>query len=97
MKFFKYSVIAIDSLRILQNLFQMYKGLEFVTIHFEIKMKNCCFSEIERHLRTVKFRKLGQCFIGRYSYFCFWVRIMKCRVRIVIVSVVVGFILEYNH
>ena len=31
------------------------------------------------------------------SYFCFRVRIMKCRVRIVIVSVVVGFILGYNH
>ena len=30
------------------------------------------------------------------AYFCFWVRIMKCRVRIVIVSVVVGFILKYN-
>ena len=27
------------------------------------------------------------------AYFCFRVRIMKCRVRIVIVSVVVGFIL----
>ena len=30
-------------------------------------------------------------------YFYFRVRIMKCQVRIVIVSVVVWFILEYNH
>ena len=36
-------------------------------------------------------------FVESPSYFSFRVRIMKCRVRIVIVSVVVGFILEYNH
>ena len=43
---------------------------------------------------TIKRRRAHPLF---KPYFFFRVGIMKCRVRILIVSVVVGFILKYNH
>ena len=54
-------------------------------------------SQIEKFLSDVQDTNASLVSKGLSSYFSFWVRIMKCRVRIVIVSVVVGFILEYNH
>ena len=60
-----------------------------------------CGSYSQKVIRTYALKTIKKCFDGFcyiiVAYFFFRVGIMKCRVRILIVSVVVGFILKYNH